>query len=306
MNNLLRNVLHQGARDLIGVSDIVPSLYDNLDFNAFSQHIDRLMNTQHKLNTELCGDGYDKTLVTSNGKLIRFGNALISESNELLDSTSWKHWKKIDAVCDTENIATELIDYLHFLPSIIAIMLRYLRPDTVLEHSVNFSEDYQIIKIIAWNTLNTENYSHDDDTTKITISLLSLNSILGGLCNLSAIFNKDIVSVTTVMDDMFLDRIKHLVGMSLGLTFKNYFIIYQEPIEDMMSKYIVKNILNSFRADNGYKEGTYIKIWKGTDVEDNVVAKTILKLNPMFSNSELYTALEVEYQLVLQGIDSEK
>jgi hypothetical protein len=41
-------------------------------------------------------------------------------------------------------------------------------------------------------------------------------------------------------------------------------------IEDVYIAYIVKNCLNKFRQDNGYKDGTYNKIW--IDKEDNVVA----------------------------------
>lgn len=37
--------------------------------------------------------------------------------------------------------------------------------------------------------------------------------------------------------------------------------------DDMFNAYIAKNILNRFRKANGYKEGTYFKIWDGR--EDN-------------------------------------
>lgn len=33
------------------------------------------------------------------------------------------------------------------------------------------------------------------------------------------------------------------------------------PFEDLFKQYVGKNVLNMFRQDNGYKEGTYIKIW---------------------------------------------
>jgi hypothetical protein len=40
--------------------------------------------------------------------------------------------------------------------------------------------------------------------------------------------------------------------------------------EDVYIAYIVKNCLNKFRQDFGYKDGTYIKEWQGR--EDNIVA----------------------------------
>ena len=43
---------------------------------------------------------------------------------------------------------------------------------------------------------------------------------------------------------------------------------------DLVSMYVGKNVLNRFRQANGYKEGTYIKIWNGE--EDNVHLTNIL------------------------------
>ena len=43
----------------------------------------------------------------------------------------------------------------------------------------------------------------------------------------------------------------------------------------LFNKYVGKNVLNKFRKANGYKEGTYIKIWHGE--EDNVYLERILR-----------------------------
>jgi len=45
-------------------------------------------------------------------------------------------------------------------------------------------------------------------------------------------------------------------------------------MEDVFSIYIGKNTLNQFRQDNGYKEGSYIKMWDGK--EDNVYLTEII------------------------------
>jgi hypothetical protein len=44
--------------------------------------------------------------------------------------------------------------------------------------------------------------------------------------------------------------------------------------DDLYHEYIIKNVLNKFRQDNGYKTGTYIKMWNSPEgkVEDNVMA----------------------------------
>lgn len=296
MNKLLGSIVGLKSMDLVGVSDVKSSLIEGLDFDTFNYYFDQLVLTQHDLNIELCGLGYDKTLVTDKGKLIRYGNALISESNELLDSTPWKHWKNTDDVCDTPNIATELIDYLHFLPSLVAVYLKNTRPDSDLGLSIKLSEDYNIIKLVAWNTLNSEVYPHDNDTAKITNALLSVNSVLGGLCNLTSIFNKDIEEDIDTSYSFLKEHIKYMIAVSFGLTFQNHFTIFNSSIESIWSEYIVKNTLNSFRKDNGYKEGTYIKIWN--DLEDNEVAKAIMSENPKLTKNELYEELTIAYKLI--------
>jgi len=41
--------------------------------------------------------------------------------------------------------------------------------------------------------------------------------------------------------------------------------------DDLYSQYIGKNVLNFFRQDNGYKEGTYIKMWSGQEDNEHLV-----------------------------------
>ena len=63
--------------------------------------------------------------------------------------------------------------------------------------------------------------------------------------------------------------------------------------KELYKRYVVKNQLNTFRQQNGYKEGSYIKIWGS--VEDNVVAFNIMDDNPDISPSALYQQLELAY-----------
>lgn len=63
--------------------------------------------------------------------------------------------------------------------------------------------------------------------------------------------------------------------------------------ENLYKRYVVKNQLNAFRQNHGYKDGSYIKLWGG--VEDNVVAFTIMDTIPEISPNDLYKKLEVEY-----------
>jgi len=41
--------------------------------------------------------------------------------------------------------------------------------------------------------------------------------------------------------------------------------------EGLYSAYVGKNVLNFFRQDNGYKEGTYIKNWSGREDNEHLV-----------------------------------
>ena len=77
--------------------------------------------------------------------------------------------------------------------------------------------------------------------------------------------------------DLFFVALSH-IGMDTGELYK---------------RYVVKNQLNTFRQKNGYKDGSYIKIWG--DVEDNVVAFSMMDSDPEISPTELYRQLESTY-----------
>jgi C_GCAxxG_C_C family probable redox protein len=66
--------------------------------------------------------------------------------------------------------------------------------------------------------------------------------------------------------------------------------------DELFKTYVGKNVLNFFRQDHGYKEGSYIKIWQGR--EDNEHLAEILDAldadQPGFSD-EVYRRLEVAY-----------
>ena len=81
--------------------------------------------------------------------------------------------------------------------------------------------------------------------------------------------------------DAFIEEFFDLVLMS-GL-----------DLETLYRLYVGKNILNQFRQDNGYKEGSYIKVWNGT--EDNVVMKRIWEDNSDIKPDVLYKELTKLY-----------
>lgn len=66
--------------------------------------------------------------------------------------------------------------------------------------------------------------------------------------------------------------------------------------EELFKLYVGKNVLNGFRQANGYKEGTYTKVWSGR--EDNEYLTDIMnnmKLDSANLKEEVYQALSAAY-----------
>jgi dimeric dUTPase (all-alpha-NTP-PPase superfamily) len=69
--------------------------------------------------------------------------------------------------------------------------------------------------------------------------------------------------------------------------------------ETLFKQYVGKNVLNLFRQDHGYKDGSYVKIWHG--LEDNEQLSKILNDKQQVSSDfahEVYQALQAIYQTV--------
>ncbi len=67
--------------------------------------------------------------------------------------------------------------------------------------------------------------------------------------------------------------------------------------DELYQHYIGKNVLNFFRQDHGYKDGSYIKVWG--DREDNQHLIDVLQTIDVDSHnyqSQLYNALKARYE----------
>ena len=73
---------------------------------------------------------------------------------------------------------------------------------------------------------------------------------------------------------------------AVGLDFDSLFVAY-----------VSKNVLNFFRQDNGYKQGTYIKLWDGREDNEHLVelAQNLDSSSENFRDA-LYAALQQRYQ----------
>lgn len=68
--------------------------------------------------------------------------------------------------------------------------------------------------------------------------------------------------------------------------------------DELYTRYVGKNVLNFFRQDNGYQDGSYRKQWNGKEDNEHLV-EAVAELDhtsPLFKD-DLYQALEQRYRL---------
>lgn len=198
--------------------------------------------------------------ITKNKKIINWRRCIYMECAEMIDSFSWKHWKNIDQEPDWENLQIEVIDVWHFIIS-----------------------------------LAIENYSQTlrgtVDTLALDVAQLKTFEQLTESNNKFASQELIIAKVEELMR-ITLDK----AALELEALFENFFdlvIMSGLDLETLYRLYVGKNILNQFRQDNGYKDGSYIKVWDG--IEDNVIMKRIWEENSDIKPDMLYRELTKTY-----------
>jgi len=66
----------------------------------------------------------------------------------------------------------------------------------------------------------------------------------------------------------------------------------------LFKHYIGKNVLNVFRQDHGYKQGTYLKVWNGREDNEHLIELLeVADLNDAEVRNVLYQSLKVRYLL---------
>lgn len=101
-------------------------------------------------------------------------------------------------------------------------------------------------------------------------------------------------SIRKLIDEcVFLASSKNFSTKALALLM----YVFNLTPDQLCEKYILKNTLNIFRANNGYNKGTYIKQWNGK--EDNEVLMEIyetLDKNSVTLADDLYYKLQAIYE----------
>ena len=71
--------------------------------------------------------------------------------------------------------------------------------------------------------------------------------------------------------------------------------------EDLYRQYVGKNVLNFFRQDHGYKDGSYIKQWQGREDNEHLVEILAeLDSNSDRYSDDVYRALSERYRTLAQ------
>lgn len=223
-----------------------------------AQIIEAMLNLQQRLNDETNGVGWEKGY-TKEGKLISFRRCIYMECAELIDSFAWKHWKNIKAPTNWDNVRIEIVDIWHFILSLL------------LEES----KDNDISKAQIAEEVRSVSLFDDFCKEKGTPDDADMYGILNDI--------EVIIHKCTGF------------GFDLGELLSAYFILAMKcglNLDALYQIYIGKNVLNQFRQNNGYKDGSYKKVWDG--VEDNEVLNEILQRE--LDYERIYAELEKRYK----------
>ena len=218
-----------------------------------------MLQLQNQLNDATNGEEWTKG-VTKNGKTINWKRCIYMECAEMVDSFSWKHWKAIDKAPDWENHQIEVIDVWHFIMSLAIENYAQEMRGGVEDLALNISQSSSFTKVESAQ----EAFAPQSEVIEQVEEIIRLA------------IAKDSLDLEALIENFFT-----LVSMS-GLN-----------LEKLYRLYVGKNILNQFRQDNGYKDGSYVKVWNGE--EDNVVMKRIWEENGDIKPENLYKELVKAY-----------
>jgi len=224
-----------------------------------------MLQLQNQLNDATNGEDWVKG-ITKNNKVINWRRCIYMESAEMIDSFAWKHWKNIEVAPDWDNLQIEVVDVWHFIMSLAIENYAQTMRGGLEDLAMNISD------MDAFATIDTED-----------AAFASENEVMQKVEDIMRdVLTKDKLDLEGLIEDFFA-----LVVMS-GLN-----------LESLYRLYVGKNILNQFRQDNGYKDGSYIKIWDGD--EDNVVMKRIWEEQSDLTPEKLYRELAKYYHALTKS-----
>ena len=219
-----------------------------------------MLQLQNQLNDATNGEQWVDG-VTKNQKQINWRRCIYMECAEMIDSFSWKHWKNIYQEPDWDNLQIEVVDVWHFIMSLAIENYHQNMLGGVEDLAMQISE---MPELVALEEAQINHFAIDKEVMEKVEDIMRLA------------LQKEAFEVEVLVREFF--TLSVMSGLNLDALYRLY---------------VGKNILNQFRQDNGYKDGSYVKVWDGK--EDNVVMKTIWDHNPDLKPDALYKELTKEY-----------
>ena len=218
--------------------------------------ISDMLTMQNKLNNYTNGEGWKKGM-TSEGLVINWPLHIILESVELICSFPHKHWKNIawteeELAKGLENSRMELVDIWHFVLS-----------QLITEYG---DDDYEIgggLPPHLLDDIKMDLAKLESKFVKKNFKSANVAEVIDATNKLIHYFSAPHVAMTPTTF-----RIMFEIAQTLDMSFN-----------DIYKLYMLKNVLNAFRQDNGYRDGSYIKIWNigGVEEEDNWWLKKLME-----------------------------
>ncbi len=221
----------------------------------------QMIQLQQRLNDATNGENWENG-ITKNGKLIDWKRCIYMECAEMIDSFAWKHWKSIDAEPDFANLQIEVVDVWHFVISQALCSYRKEFKGGVEDLALNVSQlsEYKALKgSVAFAS---------PQEIMVQVEVLMFHVLKPSEFDLNALIK----------------------------AFLELCLMSNLDLQSLYRLYVGKNILNQFRQDHGYKDGSYIKIWNG--VEDNLIMKAIWEDQGELKPEELYVQLKQKYDVL--------
>lgn len=183
-----------------------------------------------------------------------FHRAIWMEGAEFVEGTNGWKWWKAPGEFDLIQLQIEVIDKLHFL--------------------------------LSWGLVIQSSTSADDVAAETIGSALQEHALK---------------PAETFDVNAAIDAVENLVSAAAGKLydksvqrFAQLVPICQLSVTDLRRMYIAKNALNTVRNLNGYKSGTYQKLWRGE--EDNLHLERIMGERPGIGLADLIDALTARYK----------
>ena len=241
-----------------------------------------------------------------NGKPVDYVIAMLGEVGEGIDSLDFKWWSGLGSL-DHENFITELVDALHF--ELSNTMRVYYTIQSMLdydEEQIQFGikQLFKNFGSAVGNSFGYEQEHYENFSDKNRLDLIK-EYIFHSLSKDREC--KIITGLITYDEERALPFIEDL--------FKSLYYLFElanaygVSYETLVTRYKLKNALNHVRKMNGYKEGTYAKMWispMGIIGEDNKIALELIAGKDL-TFAELIEELNFYYNdTVIESISNQK